>query len=109
MPIYTLVVAKGGPKLRESDASKYMVDELNKPYCLAGLTNFAQCTMAEFAVDAPSIFHLDRIVDDETRLTGRYDFKLLYTPSGMGMDDEPGAIVPIVSRGPVTADYPKCD
>jgi uncharacterized protein (TIGR03435 family) len=48
--------------------------------------------MVEFAVDAPSIFHLDRIVDDGTRLTGRYDFKLLYTTPGMGRDYEPGAI-----------------
>jgi hypothetical protein len=36
LPIYTLVVAEGGPKLRESNASKYVLDELNKPYCLAG-------------------------------------------------------------------------
>jgi uncharacterized protein (TIGR03435 family) len=92
LPFYILVVAKGGPKLRESDASKYMVDELNKPYCRAGLTNFRQCTMAEFAKDAPSILHLDRIVEDRTGLTGRYDFELHYTATGMGMDDLPGAI-----------------
>jgi uncharacterized protein (TIGR03435 family) len=91
LPIYTLVVAKGGPKLRESDASRYMVDGLNKPYCRAGLTNFRQCTMAEFAEDA-GILHLDRIVDDGTGLTGRYDFDLHYSTPEIGDDNLPGAV-----------------
>lgn len=92
LPFYALVVAKGGPKLRESDASHYMVDALNKPYCRAGLTNFRQCTMAEFAKAAPSILRLDRMVEDRTDLTGRYDFELHYTTPGMGTDGSPDAI-----------------
>lgn len=92
LPFYKLVVAEGGSKLLEADASKYMVDELRRPYCRAGLTNFRQCTMAEFAKDAPGIFHLDRMVEDRTGLTARYDFELHYTAAGMAMDELPGAI-----------------
>jgi uncharacterized protein (TIGR03435 family) len=79
LPYYNLVVAKGGPKLRVADASKYMVDSTNQPYCRAGLTNFRQCTMAEFAKVASSLLHIDGIVVDRTGLTGRYDFELIYT------------------------------
>jgi uncharacterized protein (TIGR03435 family) len=78
VPEYALLVAKGGPKLRVADASKYLVDDKNQPYCRAGLTNFRQCTMAEFANDA-AIVGIDRIVVDQTGLTGRYDFELFYT------------------------------
>lgn len=91
LPIYTLVVANGGPKLRTSDALNYTVDNLGKPYCLAGLTNFRQCTMVEFATDASSLFHLDRIVVDGTGLTGRYDFSLRYTPPRPGVTYMPGS------------------
>lgn len=77
-PEYALVVAKGGPKLREADAAKYMRDDSNHLYCRAGLTNFRQCTMAEFAIDA-AIVGIDRIVVDRTGLTGRYDFELIYS------------------------------
>jgi uncharacterized protein (TIGR03435 family) len=78
IPEYALVVTKGGAKLRVADAEKYMRDDSNHLYCRAGLTNFRQCTMAEFAADA-SIVGIDRIVVDKTGLTGRYDFELIYS------------------------------
>jgi len=78
LPEYALVVNKGGPKLRVADATKYMRDNNGQLYCRAGLTNFRQCTMAEFANDA-FIVGIDRIVVDRTGLTGRYDFELIYT------------------------------
>ena len=90
LPYYNLVVARGGPKLRVADASKYMVDDSNKPYCRAGLTNFRQCSMAEFAKDA-GIVGIDRMVDDKTSLTGRYDFELVYTRQSASAPSSPDA------------------
>jgi uncharacterized protein (TIGR03435 family) len=86
LPEYALLVNKGGPKLRVADATKYMRDDHGQLYCRAGLTNFRQCTMAEFANDA-RIVGIDRLVVDRTGLTGRYDFELHYLPAGMHVPD----------------------
>ncbi len=90
LPLYALVVAKTGPKLREAKPESYMRDDSNHVYCRAGLTNFRQCTMAEFADDA-AIVGIDRIVVDKTGLIGRYDFELLYERQTTAAATSPGA------------------
>jgi uncharacterized protein (TIGR03435 family) len=78
-PVYALVVAKNGPKLRES-----------KPDDLAAGKNEAKMTIGGGrlacydAPIAPLIYELsqqlNRPVLDKTGLTGRYDFALRWTP-----------------------------
>jgi uncharacterized protein (TIGR03435 family) len=81
LPEYALVVAKGGPNLRDASPNTLLRDDKDQLFCRAGLTNFRQCTMAEFA-DVARIVGIDRIVVDQTGLTGRYDFELHYASSG---------------------------
>jgi uncharacterized protein (TIGR03435 family) len=91
LPEYALVVIKGGTKLRDANPGTLMRDDKNQLYCRAGLTNFRQCTMFEFARDA-RIVGVDRIVVDRTGLTGRYDFELNY--ASPGSTAPPGADAP---------------
>jgi uncharacterized protein (TIGR03435 family) len=73
IPTYTLVVNKGGPKLKPS-APKAAANRVNQP--------------GEFAATASSIQRLidllnnnsDRPVIDQTGLTGLYDIALHWTP-----------------------------
>ena len=48
------------------------------------MTNFRQCTVAEFS-DVARIVGIDRIVVDQTGLTGRYDFELHCAPTGVSV------------------------
>jgi len=79
MPHFALTIAKGGPKMQETKAENIKRDDENKLYCRAGLSNFRQCTMAEFA-NVVSGFGINSIVEDHTGLTARYDFTLDWAP-----------------------------
>jgi uncharacterized protein (TIGR03435 family) len=79
LPHFALTIAKGGPKMQETKAENIKADDENKTYCRAGLSNFRQCTMAEFA-NVVSYFGINSIVDDHTGLKGRYDFTLAWSP-----------------------------
>jgi uncharacterized protein (TIGR03435 family) len=77
LPVFALVVAKGGPKLETPKAGEvsrigvygaFKLDATNAP-------------MSLFA-DECSYLGIDRLVMDKTGLTGRYDFKLQWTPDG---------------------------
>jgi uncharacterized protein (TIGR03435 family) len=84
LSIYTLSVAKGGPKLKESTLSPDATPEGPPPLIFALSPTGARlparyATMAEFA----SVLQrspLDRPVVDRTGLTGRYDFDLEFAP-----------------------------
>jgi bla regulator protein blaR1 len=87
LPVYVLSVAKGGPKLTKSEGDPNGLPGLffrGRPGDL-GVRN---ANMADFRGLMQSAV-LDRPVIDETGLTGRYDFTLVWTPdesqfSGMG-------------------------
>ena len=91
LPAYVLVVAKGGPKLKESEAAgggrggrimmgRGHIESLGAP--VSNLVN--QLANA-----------LGRPVIDKTELTGNYDFKLDWTPDvGQGMMRAPGGDAP---------------
>ncbi len=76
LSVYALVVAKGGPKITKSDSP-------NGPPSLLfrGLGNLPvrDATMADFASVMQRAV-LDRPVVDQTRLEGRYNFALNWTP-----------------------------
>jgi uncharacterized protein (TIGR03435 family) len=77
LSVYALVVAKGGPKTTKSDGDP------NGPPSLMfrGLGNLPvrNATMADF-VSVMQRAVLDRPVVDQTRLEGRYNFALNWTP-----------------------------
>jgi bla regulator protein blaR1 len=69
VPVYKLVVAKGGPKLRESAAD-------GEPAGALGLNGFV-CHNLEMARFASMLsVHMDRPVVDLTSIEGSYDFSL---------------------------------
>jgi uncharacterized protein (TIGR03435 family) len=84
LSIYTLTVAKGGPKLKESTTEPDATPEGPPPLIFVLSPSGARLparytTMAEFA----SVLQrspLDRPVVDRTGLSGRYDFDLEFAP-----------------------------
>jgi uncharacterized protein (TIGR03435 family) len=74
MPIYALVVAKGGVKMteaKEGEGGSSMNTNNTRITC-------QRCTMESLAVNLSGI--TGRPVHDETGLTGKYDFKMEWAP-----------------------------
>ena len=81
MPVYALVVAKGGPKL---DASKGDPSGLPDERLLRnGGEQTIKMVNANMGDLALMMFSLDKPVVDQTGLKGRYDFQLKYTADEM--------------------------
>jgi uncharacterized protein (TIGR03435 family) len=77
LPVYILAVAKTGPKMTKSQSDPSASTGLGfGPPGSFGATN---ATMADFA-GAIGQAILDRPVVDQTGLTGRFDFRLTWTP-----------------------------
>jgi len=79
-PVYALVVAKNGPKLKESAPDK-------ESSITAGGAKTAQITMANVTAERLAIqlsSGLDRPVVDKTGLKGHYDVKLNWIPEFAG-------------------------
>ena len=79
LPVYAMVVAKGGPKLRENPDQG---DPLVTRGAKAGEQVFKNYPMPRFAFILS--VQLDRSVEDRTGLTGSYDFTLAYTRDRVG-------------------------
>jgi bla regulator protein blaR1 len=106
LPIYTLIVAKGGTKLKEAkpgetyqrhvygDAKKGAGQSFVKP----GMGTFQGVTIAQLARFLE--VELNRTIVDKTGLTGTYDFTLRWAPSDTEMD---AAFGPSPSISPATA------
>jgi len=87
MPVYDLVIAKGGSKLKEATAdegakgSRMMGGGGGKIEAVG-----AQLTSLPWMLNA----EVGRPVVDKTGLTGKYDFKLEYVPAARAAADETG-------------------
>jgi uncharacterized protein (TIGR03435 family) len=78
MPVYALVVAKGGPKLKESAPDAESMGRMT----VNGRNYQASIPKANMddVVRAIANSFIDRPVLDKTGLTGTFDLKLTYTP-----------------------------
>lgn len=80
LPVFALIVAKGGPKLRApktGEAHRLYTQGPGQLACFGA-------SMSELAAEFSDL-GVSRVVLDKTGLTGRYDFSLQWTP-----DDSPG-------------------
>jgi len=76
LPVYVIRVGKGGPKLQPSTLAIPFPDQTMRG---TGNLRETNATMAEFAGEL-QVAVLDRPVLDQTRLAGRFNFTLLWTP-----------------------------
>jgi uncharacterized protein (TIGR03435 family) len=86
MPVYQLVIAKGGPKVKEARA-----DEDDKAKIMSGHSGEIEAVAAQ--MDAlPWMLgnEVGRPVVDKTGLTGKYDFTLEFVPEARAAADETG-------------------
>jgi uncharacterized protein (TIGR03435 family) len=87
MPVYELVVAKGGPKLKEATA-----DESVKAPRLGGVAIGKIVSVASPLKDLALFLtsEVDRPVVDRTGLTGKYDFTFEYMPAASALAESEG-------------------
>jgi uncharacterized protein (TIGR03435 family) len=89
MPVYALVVGKGGPKFKESAPDAEDVGRINIDSRTQNQTLVAtKCTMESLADDLMSFLGVEKPVVDRTGLTGFYNIKLQATPKWK-MDADP--------------------
>ena len=86
LPVFELVVAKGGPKLKDAE-SEYGVNK-NSNRSRAHVT--AKATMRRFAEFLSG--EVSRPVMDKTGLTGTYDMTLDYSPDDRASNDDTSAV-----------------
>jgi len=88
MPVYALLVAKGGPKFKESppDATESVHIGVNGRN--QSITASKQ-SMDELAKMIPNVFFMDRPLVERTGLGGNWDFKLEATPGPRMTGDDP--------------------
>lgn len=84
LPVYALIVVKGGPKFSVGDG-----EEQSTGFSLTGATSFKNYTMDAFADLLTTFLQRDRPVLNRTGLEGRYSFSanLLNTPAGLSQAD----------------------
>jgi uncharacterized protein (TIGR03435 family) len=92
LPIYTLTVARGGPKFSKTADEKLPPTNIFRG---AGSLSINNQTMENFSKLLQGNV-LDKPVVDQTGLTGRYDFALVWTPDNAPVvtNPDPNAIAP---------------
>jgi len=79
LPVYGIVVAKGGPKMTPTTAESVATNTAMGGYS-EGVFGAKNATMSEFASLMQRYVGLDRPIVDHTGFSGKYDFKLSWTP-----------------------------
>jgi uncharacterized protein (TIGR03435 family) len=87
MPIYALVVAKGGSKLVKSNVSGTTIDTGRSRITIKGSDNSLALLTYELS------WRLGRPVIDQTGLAGRYEFDLVWTDDDAASDSAGGPSV----------------
>ncbi len=83
LSVYAITVAKGGPKLQKSKSDPdALSDQSGHGVGPAQYMKFTNDSMTDFAQTMQLM--VDKPVVDQTNLSGRYDFSLLWTPDVMG-------------------------
>jgi len=85
IPVYALVIAKGGPKLTQSTGPKILAGGGTQSFLLerrSGELESMNRSLDQFAAAAPGLFPEvgDRVVVNKTGLTGNYNWTLKWTP-----------------------------
>ena len=88
IPVYVLLVAKNGPKFKESapdaiESARIGVNGRNQTITAAKMS------MDQLAQLIPSVFFMERPVVDRTGFTGTYDFRIEATPESRMSGDDP--------------------
>jgi uncharacterized protein (TIGR03435 family) len=101
LPIYSLVIAKGGFKLKDVDPNSTYPDGIKGPDGTSrpGMMRFGggKLTGQGIAMSGLANFlssQVHRLVVDETGLTGKYDVALQWTPDDMSGGHEEAAAAP---------------
>jgi len=98
MPVYALVVAKSGARLKENPAGSG-VTRFNRKGRDVELV-FSGTPLDSLIRQLPRMPGVDRPVLDETGLTGKYDFQLTLTDFQLGMNVEQRGIPEADAEGP---------
>jgi len=86
LPVYELVVAKGGPKMTQNEKSDGPADVMRMES--KGVIKFTAQNQTIAALAARVQSYLDRPVVDKTGLAGKFDFHLQFAWNG----SQPGAV-----------------
>jgi uncharacterized protein (TIGR03435 family) len=84
LPVYDLVIAKNGPKMKESAADTQGSQSMRGTPARPRRMTYTKMTMERFV--SGLVNDAGRPVIDKTGLTGNYDFTLEYTPDGTPAD-----------------------
>jgi uncharacterized protein (TIGR03435 family) len=96
LPIYLLVVAKGGPRLGAPPPNGAFINHGRDHIEIQGYTNGVSALAEELSQE------VGRDVVDKTGITGRYDLKLTWTPDDRAASAASGtdAVSPAADSGP---------
>ena len=89
LPVYRLIAAKGGPELTPTTKEDEQATNTAAVGIAPGLMTVRNATLSEFASITQRYVRLDRPIVDHTGISGKYDYKLSWTPDFSQFDGNP--------------------